>query len=199
MKTINFLPRILTMVIISVFGLISCEVDESTEEVLNSIETAELTEPDDSLEEIGAKNRAALANQNVRRYYAGGSSTMHTYKVASAGAAIGSYEGIAFSTPVIASGGAYDTNKYNILYFLLHPQNKDFIMTTSATEFWNLKRKGWRNLTYGRPLIQKGAGSGAKKLYRFYGVSNSDHLFTKNYSEGVNAGYQYEGVVGYVN
>lgn len=35
-------------------------------------------------------------------------------------------------------------------------------------------------------------------LYRFYKVSTADHLTTINYSEGVNGGYTYEGVLGYV-
>ena len=35
-------------------------------------------------------------------------------------------------------------------------------------------------------------------LYRFYKGNTKDHLITVNYSEGVNGGYAYEGVLGYV-
>jgi hypothetical protein len=36
-------------------------------------------------------------------------------------------------------------------------------------------------------------------LYRFYHSGITDHFYTTDYNEGINAGYTYEGVVGYVS
>lgn len=44
--------------------------------------------------------------------------------------------------------------------------------------------------------IANSPGAGLIALHRFY--KSSDHVITTNYAEGVNAGYVYEGVLGYV-
>ncbi len=199
MKNTKFLFQTTFLAFLILFSLTSCEVDneESLVEEEQVIDQEQLIDP--NTEVIHIENASMrLTNQNARRYYSG-SLTVHTYKLASSGSSIGSYEGIAFSTPVISVSVGYDTNKYTTLYFFRHPLSQDFVMTTSAREFWDLDRKGWRRETFGRPLVQKRAGNGKVPLHRFYSSSNSDHLFTKNYSEGIRAGYKYEGITGYVN
>ncbi len=102
------------------------------------------------------------------------------------------------------------------LFFLLSPGNRDFLLTTNVGERNTLLRQRWRNVSeynlYEREdpcrrililnefsYIHTFGGSGRVKLYRFYGASNTYHLFTTNYQEGVNAGYTYEGVTGWVH
>ncbi len=205
MKNHKFLFQIITLAFFISFSFTSCELEKDSleeelvtveEPILDNGELENLNTNDDVYKESTSRR---LTNQSARRYFSGGSQSLHTYKLARSGASIGAYEGIAFSTPVISRGTAYDPNKFATLLFLLHPENKDFIMTTSGTEFRSLRRSGWVNKSYYRSLIQKGPGSGKVPLYRFYSSSNSDHLFTKSYAEGINAGYKYEGIVGYVN
>ncbi|MEW7278358.1 hypothetical protein ABW636_07160 [Aquimarina sp. 2201CG1-2-11] len=197
MKTHKFLFSFFT---IAIMGLVftSCE----KEEIQETDTTGEDLDEIKALEEIKVNNdisvKSTLSYTNALRYYSGGRNTVHTYKVANSGAAIGTYEGIAFRTPIVASSNGVDRNEYNFLYFLLHPRNEDFMMTTSAREYWSLRRSGWNNLTHNYVLIHKNQKTGLKRLYRFYGHNNSDHLFTTNYSEGTRAGYRYEGVVGWV-
>ncbi len=180
--------------LVAVFLFTSCETDNQDTSPEARDNEFEIT-PDTK---ISGKASGAV-NEKVYRYYRGGSQSLHTYQTQSgSGIAVGNYEGVAFVTPVTTSSAGIDRNKYNILYFLAHPQLQDFIMTTSATEFWNLRGRGWKNVTRRYVLIQKRSGSGTKKLYRFYNRTNSDHLYTTNYSEGVNAGYRYEGVTGWV-
>ncbi|WP_299253164.1 hypothetical protein [uncultured Aquimarina sp.] len=91
-------------------------------------------------------------------------------------------------------------------FFLLAPGNKDFVMTTSGAEKSNLLRRGFRDDSVKAlyenikkaSYIHNNAGNGRVKLYRFYGSSYTDHLYTTNYNEGINAGYAYEGAVGYI-
>ncbi|GAA0721671.1 hypothetical protein GCM10009430_23260 [Aquimarina litoralis] len=141
----------------------------------------------------------------VSRYYSGGSNTVHTYQVLNLGVRHGTYEGRPFKL------GTYDfisapPSGTRQIFFLLAPGNKDFVMTTSTSEKSNLLRRGWRDYStkalYSNikkaAYIHTGAGSGRVKLYRFYGASNTDHLYTTNYNEGISAGYIYEGVIGYV-
>ncbi|WP_299436219.1 hypothetical protein [uncultured Aquimarina sp.] len=173
----------------------SCEKDEIQAE--NTV-----SEDLDTSSDILGKASAISA---VSRYYSGGSNTVHTYRVLNLGIGIGTYEGRPFKL------GTYDFNQAapsgtKQLFLLLSPGNRDFVMTTSGAEKFNLLRRGWRDYSvrtlYGN--IQKAAyihnsgGSGRVKLYRFYGSSNTDHLYTTNYNEGVSAGYAYEGVIGYV-
>ncbi|MFD2561815.1 hypothetical protein [Aquimarina rubra] len=195
MKTSKFLCWISMMLLTVSIVLTSCEAEND-----DFVSEESLVTPDSiSNSEYGPKAAASIVNEKVYRYYAGGSLSLHTYRTQSGtGSAIGTYEGVAFTTPVSSTSTGFDRNKYNVLYFMIHPQNKDFIMTTSGTEFWNLRRQGWKNVTRKYVLIQKSSGNGTVKLYRFYDTANSDHLFTKSYSEGVNAGLAYEGVVGWV-
>ncbi|WP_025740131.1 hypothetical protein [Aquimarina pacifica] len=198
MKKSNFLVSVFFLTVLAVFT--SCEKSEAlSEETPEELGQAEIFDEIEANLDKTTSSSKSISDVKVYRYYQGGSATVHTYRTQSgSGIAYGSYEGVAFTTPVSFSSTGYDTSKYNVLYFLIHPNYQDFVMTTSATEFWNLRRSGWSNVTRNYVLIAKGAGSGLSKLYRFYGNQNSDHLFTKSYSEGINAGYTYEGVVGYV-
>ncbi|AXT62557.1 hypothetical protein D1816_20065 [Aquimarina sp. AD10] len=192
MKTNKFLFSIFTSFLISIV-FISCEVEESTIPAEQIVKDADLN----SNETTG---KSSLRRENVYRYYSGGSQTMHTYKTRSGnGIGIGSSEGISFSTPVTTNVNSVNSNEFNVLFFMLHPQRKDFVIGSGVGEFLDLKGKGWRDVS-GRNyvLIHKKPGNGRKKLHRFYGVANSDHIYTKNYAEGINAGYRYEGVTGWV-
>lgn len=187
---------ILCIATLAVFTFISCEKEEldgNSSVSEDQIETSEI---------IGKANAIVPVN----RYYSAGSNTMHTYKVLNLGVSIGSFEGRPFKlgTYNYIQGAPAGTKQ---LFFLLAPGNRDFVMTTSTYERNNLRRSGFKDYSvrtlYGN--IQKAAyintsgGSGRVKLYRFYGASNTDHLYTTNYNEGVSTGYIYEGVVGYVN
>lgn len=144
-------------------------------------------------------SRASFVNRNVGRYYSGGSNTMHSYRYSNLGVGVGSHEGVAFNAPIASVGTPYNAGVYNRGFFLVHPQNKDFIITVNSSEFFNLRDSGWINKTFKRILFKKTAGGGTVPLYRFYNAQNSDHLFTKSYAEGANApGYNFEGIVGYV-
>ncbi len=210
MKKIKSLG-IITMIFTFTVVLISCETEENLQEINNEeIDANIITEAIEALEasenepEITPDTKttgkaSGAVDERVYRYYQGGATSVHTYKTQSgSGYALGRREGIAFVTPVSTTSTGVDRNTYNFLWFLLHPNLKDFVMTTSNREFWDLRRQGWKNVTYRYILIQKGPGNGTKKLYRFYDEANSDHLYTKNYSEGINAGLKYEGVVGWV-
>lgn len=175
---------------------VSCEKDEILEtENISEVETEELS-----------NSKAATFLSPVSRYFSGGANSLHTYRVFNLGVGIGTYEGRPFKLGVYDySQGVPSGTKH--LYMMLSPGNRDYVMTTSGAERSNLVRRGWRDYSV-RTLtgtIVKGAyihnsgGSGRVKLYRFYGASNTDHLYTTNYNEGVNAGYQYEGVVGWVH
>ncbi|WP_108804326.1 hypothetical protein [Aquimarina sp. Aq107] len=187
---------ILSTAIFTVLTFISCEKEEIQSEstVLEDLETTS---------EINGK---ATAISPVSRYYSGGSNTVHTYRVLNLGVGIGTYEGRPFKL------GTFDYNQSvpsgtKQVFFLLAPGNKDFVMTTSGSEQFSLLRKGWKDYSvrtlYGNikkaAYIHNSAGSGRVKLYRFYGSSNTDHLYTTNYNEGISAGYSYEGVIGYVH
>ncbi|WP_378174341.1 hypothetical protein [Aquimarina sp. SS2-1] len=180
---------------LAVLTLTSCEKEDLTLENTTSEDVS-------TTSEISGK---AIAISPVSRYYAGGSNTVHTYRVLNLGAGIGTFEGRPFKL------GTYDyisapPSGTKQIFFLLAPGNRDFVMTTSSTEKSNLLRRGFRDYSvrtlYGNikkaAYIHNSGGSGRVKLYRFYGASNTDHLYTTNYNEGVSAGYAYEGVVGYV-
>ncbi|MFD2562241.1 hypothetical protein [Aquimarina rubra] len=181
--------------ILAVLTLTSCEKDELTLE--NTV-----SEDVNTTSEINGKANTISA---VSRYYSGGPNTVHTYRVLNLGIGIGTYEGRPFKL------GTYDyisapPSGTKQLFFLLAPGNRDFVMTTSSAEKSNLLRRGFRDYSvrtlFGNikkaAYIHNSGGSGRVKLYRFYGSSNTDHLYTTNYNEGVGAGYAYEGVVGYV-
>ncbi len=190
----NLLLPIITILFLNIFLFTSCEKEDQDLLTEATINQQEIT-PDTQVTE----KASGITNERVYRNYQGGSYSVHTYKTQSGtGYALGRREGIAFVTPTSPTSAGVDRNKYNFLWFLLHPERKDFVLTTSSSEFWTLKNSGWRNVTYKYILIQKSSGNGTSKLYRFYDVANSDHLYTKNYSEGVNAGLKYEGVVGWV-
>ena len=189
MKKTKFLISILSFAFAICLLLTSCE-SENDDLPLEQV-------PNKTENNINAKSRA-LSSQNVYRYYSGGSASLHTYKTQGGqGIGIGSREGISFRTTVAGSHREIDFNTYNELYFLLHPRKIDFVLTTSPTEILTLISKGWKDVSR-LVLIYKNPGNGRKKLHRFYHTRNSDHLFTKNYSEGINAGYKYEGVTGWV-
>ncbi|WP_299222441.1 hypothetical protein [uncultured Aquimarina sp.] len=194
MKT-TLKSSIMYTAILAVLTLTSCEKDEINSESTVSEDVSTTTD-------INAKASAISA---VSRYYSGGSNTVHTYRVLNLGVGIGTYEGRPFKL------GTYDfisapPSGTKQIFFLLAPGNRDFVMTTSGAEKSNLLRRGFRDYSvrtlYGNikkaAYIHNSGGSGRVKLYRFYGSSNTDHLYTTNYNEGVNAGYAYEGVVGYV-
>ncbi len=194
MKAQKTLVKIATLLVVSIFLFTSCDRDDLDTAPETAHSKVEIT-PDTQT----SSKASAVVNESVYRFYQGGATSVHTYKTESgSGYALGRREGVAFVTPTSQTSAGVDRSKYNFLWFLLHPNLKDFVMTTNSREFWNLKNNGWRNVTYKYIHIQKGPGNGTRKLYRFYDPANSDHLFTKNYSEGVNAGLKYEGVVGWV-
>ncbi len=188
MKKTKFLLSILSIVFTAVI-LTSCETEDNDE-----------LPPEQILDETEITTKASIRSENVYRYYSGGSASLHTYKTQSGvGVGIGRREGIAFRTPITTNPDLINDSVYDTMYFMLHPQRKDFVLVTDIGEFLNLVNSGWRDVS-GRTfvLIHKRPGNGRKKLYRFYNPINSDHLFTKSYAEGVNAGLIYEGVTGWV-
>lgn len=195
MKSHKFLFSILTILAIT-FTSCDAENDELIpEQVL-----------EENTESIDLQSKSSISQTQVGRYYSGGGNTLHTYKVANVGTGIGTFEGRPFklglrNTPASANPPSGTSR----LYFLLAPGNRDFLLTTSSQERSNVLRRGWRDLStwsiynYSQSaVIYRSGGSGRVKLYRFYNSPQSDHLFTTNYHEGVNAGLTYEGVVGYV-
>ncbi len=177
----------------------SCEA-ENEELVQNQI-TEEKVKTEDSQQKL------TTYTASVGRYYYG-RGTAHTYKAALVGIGLGTFEGTPFKLGIQnTDASAPPPSGTKRLYFLLAPGNLDFLLTTSPVERRNVLRLGWRDLSTGTEheinfkmaaFIHQSGGSGRVKLYRFYGTSNSDHLFTTNYHEGVNAGYLYEGLVGWV-
>ncbi|TCI85206.1 hypothetical protein [Tenacibaculum sp. M341] len=203
MKTQILKVRAIALMTVAFGVFTSCEKNEET--VIDETSVVEETV-------VTSKVQTKTSLVGVRRYFLGGANSIHTYRVSNIGAAIGRYEGMPFKlgiynnriTPTPPSG----TRK---LYFLISPGNRDFLMTTNVTERNNVRRAGWKDVSEfnfverDRLLLNESAyihtsgGSGRVKLYRFYGSSNSDHLFTTNYQEGVNAGYAYEGTIGWVH
>ncbi|SNR14839.1 hypothetical protein [Tenacibaculum jejuense] len=209
MKTINFKTGFLALTLSTMGLLTSCEQQETLIEDPNVVEVSDV-----EIETTTLQNRTTL--MGVGRFFLGGANSLHTYRVGNIGANLGRREGVPFklgifnkvSTPTPPAGTKQ-------LFFLLSPGNRDFVLTTSASERNTLQRRRWRNVSEfnfqdresgsGRLLFNQSAfihnsgGSGRVKLYRFYGSSNTDHLYTTNYQEGVNAGYAFEGVVGWVH
>ncbi|PKV52166.1 hypothetical protein ATE84_4268 [Aquimarina sp. MAR_2010_214] len=190
MKKSKFIFSILSIA----FILTSCETEDQEQLPEQSFETTEI-EPSENTN----GKASTFRYENVYRYYSGRGS-LHTYKTQGGlGVGIGRREGVAFRTPVVKNPREINKALYSDMYFMLHPSKTDFVLTTNTTEFLNLVNRGWRDAVRGQfVLIQKKPGNGKRKLYRFYDARNSDHLFTKNYSEGINAGLKYEGVVGWV-
>jgi len=208
MKTIKSKIVTLAFAIGTLAVFTSCNDEEPLVEETSTTETTELEPKELSSRSVGL--------MGVSRYYLGGANSIHTYRVGNVGVAVGRREGVPFKlgiynkliTPTPPSGTKQ-------VFFLLSPGNRDFLLTTSVTERNNVIRRGWRNLSEynfrdrefrsGRIIFNQSAyihtsgGSGRVKLYRFYGQSNTDHLYTTNYNEGVNAGYIYEGVIGWVH
>lgn len=74
---------------------------------------------------------------------------------------------------------------------LLALGNVDYVMTTNFSKASALRRNGWRDYSnwayFGASqsaYIHSSRGSGRVKLYRFYGSSSTDHLYTTNFAEG---------------
>ena len=206
MKTlqINFGKALICALMIS---SISCSTDEIATsenenlslELKDEINESTLDDPNPADQANGRLSpSSSFTLRPFRRYYAGGSLTVHTYNYQNIGTAIGSFEGTAYTTWVAPLSATFNTSAFNETFHLIHPQNKDFIITTSVSEAVRLQRSGWRLLNGQRSLIQKSNSQSVRPLYRFYNSAASDHLFTTNFSEGSNAGYRYEGRVGYV-
>lgn len=185
MKNKTLLP-FLKLILVTAFLFSSCEKENDD------------LPQEQTLDETEISSKMNIGYQNVFRFYFG-PKTIHTYRASSgAGTGIGNREGIAFITPLTTDSNI-DTNAFHIAHFMIHPKSQDFVIVTNPTEFNNLVRAGWGNTSRGiNVLIHKKPGGGRKKLYRFYHAKKSDHLFTKNYAEGRNAGFTYEGVVGWV-
>ncbi len=208
MKTIKLKTAVLALTLSALGVFTSCEKNEE-----NLLEEPSVIE-NSELENSNFKSRAAL--MGVSRYFLGGANSLHTYKVGNIGIGLGRREGVLFKlgtyNKLVTPRPPAGTKQ---VFFLLSPGNRDFLLTTNTTERNNLLRLRWRNLSEfnfrdreianGTVLfnqsvyIHSSGGSGRVKLHRFYGASNSDHLFTTNYQEGVNAGYIYEGVIGWVH
>jgi len=201
----------LPLAILGVFLILaSCNKEDIPDQ--NVLEEADIeVSSEDNLPEDPAVSVDGNSNDNTRtnpfnlrvinRYYAGGSQSVHSYRYSTLGCSLGSYEGGAFTTWVsnqAPSSRPYNVGAFREAYFLIAPGNRDYIITVSSSERASLKRSGWRDCTRLLGLMQKYRSVGTRALYRFYNAQATDHLFTVNYSEGVNAGYRYEGIVGYV-
>lgn len=175
--------------------------------IAKAIETMQ-SAPDDNKERIESFgityedfSAKAILETNVRRYY-DSRRTVHTYYSPETGRGhrVGNYEGIAFRTAGVTNGSSLSGSTYRLAILFLNPSKTDFVISTSGTEDTNLINRGWTtagpisNFVY----LYRNGGNGRRPLYRFYKASISDHLFTKNYSEGINNGFRFEGVVGYV-
>lgn len=206
MKTlqIHFGKALICALMISSISCSTDEVETSENENLSlelkdEINESTLEDPN-PVDQINGRSSPSpsFTLRPFRRYYAGGSLTVHTYNYQNIGAAIGSFEGTAYTTWVAPQSATFNTSAFNEAFYLIHPQNKDFIITTSVSEAISLRNSGWRVLNGQRSLIQRSISQSVRPLYRFYNAALSDHLFTTNFSEGTNAGYAYEGRVGYV-
>ncbi len=209
MKKQNLKITALAIALSVVGTFTSCEQEETVLNEETSIEVKEKTP-------LEVSQRAPFLS-GVSRYFQGGGNSLHTYRVSRVGSSVGRREGVPFklgiynkmTNPTPPAGTTQ-------LFFLVSPGNRDFLLTTNVGEKNTLLRLRWRNVSeYNlyerenprRPIlilnesayIHTSGGSGRVKLYRFYGASNTDHLFTTNYQEGVNAGYNYEGVTGWVH
>lgn len=208
MKTKTVLFRMTVVAFVTAFGFTSCEKEEDDDLLFQDAELtieelATIEQDSKAVETLELKNdattRNTFVNRNVNRYYSGGSNTVHTYRSGSLGVSIGTNEGVSFNAPLAPVGTPFNSSVYNRGFFLLHPQSKDFVISVNANEINRLISQGWSNRTFQRILFKKTSGGGTVPLYRFYNSQNSDHLFTRNYSEGANAsGFVYEGIVGYV-
>lgn len=227
MKT-KMYQKLFSAVVISSAFLASCSQDELTNEDILSVEetTFELrTEETDAdlieaatlkmeneapedidkrLKNLGLSidvaTKATLTNATVNRYYDSGR-TVHSYysPEVNRGERIGNFEGVAFrTTGRIGSSGV--SSNFKLLVLFSHPQRIDFVMSTSGSEDISLINKGWRTngTAFNVLLISRTQTPGTRRLYRFYKASNTDHLFTTNYSEGINNGYALENVIGWV-
>lgn len=149
---------------------------------------------------LDESNTRATVQTSVRRYY-NSSSTVHTYFSPETGRGhrSGNYEGVAFRTLGVTANSA-SPNGTRLAILFLHPQGIDFVISTSAGEDNALSSRGWRTAgpSGNFVFLYRDGGNGRKRLYRFYKASVSDHLFTTNYSEGINNGYSLEGVSGWV-
>ncbi len=203
--------KITTLAIaLSVVGMFtSCEQEETLLNEETTVKVKEEVSP-----ELSAR---APFLSGVSRYFQGGGNSLHTYRVSRVGANVGSREGVPFKLGIYNKAvTATPPSGTTQLFFLLSPGNRDFLLTTNVGERNTLLRQRWRNVSeynlYEREdprrrililnessYIHTSGGSGRVKLYRFYGASNTDHLFTTNYQEGINAGYIYEGVTGWVH
>ncbi|KAG6830308.1 hypothetical protein H0H87_008559 [Tephrocybe sp. NHM501043] len=76
--------------------------------------------------------------------------------------------------------------------------NTDHLYTTNATEIQSVVKAGTYTDegTVGRIFATQELGT--VPFYRFYSIPLTDHFYTTDESEGLDAGYAFEGIVGYV-
>ena len=99
-------------------------------------------------------------------------------------------EGVPFSNEQVHSG-VVDVFRF------FHPQTGDHFYTTNVAErdllstnaAYNYEGVGFSALAESTP--------GADAIYRFYSADLGNHLYTANMTEGLLAGYAYEGVAWY--
>ena len=207
MKTTKLKTIIITAMVLTAGVFTSCETEDVLLNENNDISLDETT----SIKEVENTASSRTYYSRVSRYFLGGANSIHTYTVGFVGNRLGSRESTPFQlglyeklvTPTPPAGTRQ-------LFFLRSPGSRDFLLTTNTGERSRLLGSGWRDFSEYREIegsevldiqasfIHTSGGGGRVQLHRFYGVANTDHLFTINYQEGINAGYRYEGVTGWV-
>lgn len=76
----------------------------------------------------------------------------------------------------------------------------DHFYTTSYPEYVNAHYAGWCNESgyEGWSVLSDGSAPGSVPMYRWWNGSIGDHFYTTSWQEGINSGYTYEGIFGYV-
>lgn len=89
----------------------------------------------------------------------------------------------------------------------LYPSNRCITRYYSALYTDHVYSKGTYELGMGNSVwgfegvefrVEEYQKNGTIPLYRFYNSAYTDHFYSTNYQEGINAGYVYEGIIGYV-
>jgi hypothetical protein len=101
----------------------------------------------------------------------------------------------------------YDKKALSCLYPA--PSSTAFVRYWNPTDYDHFYSRGTSEIGLGAlgytyesvegVVFASATGYATAPLYRFYHSVMRDHFYSTNYNEGINAGYAYEGVVGYVS